>query len=154
MSRTNFSPLTSVLILLSILSTFTSAFSIPSLLARQTQSNLPICAQYSTVANLSAVGSNATIRAAYLAASPEGSDPARAPLDAAVLEEPSFKFNTTINDECGNLTTLAAKEVGVNFTNGIVLQFKVGAVNSAVQMGISALGLAIAMAVVVGTAAI
>ena len=151
MSRTRLAPFSYLLLLVSIFTTFTTAIPTNALTARQQQSNLAICSQYSTIANLSTVGANATYRAAYLAASPEGSDPARAPLDAAIPELPSFKFNKTINDECGNLTTLAFKAAAVNFTEGIVLQFKVGVVNAAVQMGASALGLAVVMAFVVGT---
>jgi hypothetical protein len=120
------------------------------LATRQTNTNTsdPLCLQYSTIANLSIVGSNATYRSAYLIASPEGSDPARAPLDAAMLELPKFQFNKTINDECGNLTTLAFDSAATNFTNGIVLQFKIGAVNSAVQLGGSVLGMGLILGLV------
>lgn len=79
------------------------------------------------MANLSVIGSNATYRAAYLAASPEGSDPARAPLDTAITQLPALEFDKALNTECGNLTTVAFKEAEANFTNGIVLQFKVNA---------------------------
>src|SRR6185437_7653264 len=101
MSRTPFSPITSLLLLLSILTTFTTAFSVPLHLAarQQQQPTLPDCAHYSTIANLSTVGANATYRAAYLAASPLGSDPARAPLDAAIPLLPALKFNKTLNAE-------------------------------------------------------
>ncbi len=96
---------------------------------------------YSRTANLSTVGANSTYRSAYLLASPEGSDPARAPLDAAELALPAMTMNKTLNTECGNLTTLAFAQAAVNFTEGVVLQFKIGAVNSAGRAQ-SALGLA------------
>jgi hypothetical protein len=134
-----------VILLLTILSTLTNALSLP-LLSRQTQTpqqTPQICMQYSMIANFSVVGSNATLRAAYLAASPEGSDPARAPLDSAMLQLPNFQFNATINSECGNLTTIAFKQAEVNFTEGIVLQFKVGVVNSAMAVGGNAFGMAL-----------
>jgi hypothetical protein len=149
MSRT---PFTSILLALSILTTLATAFSIP-LYPRQQQptlATLPDCAHYSTIANLSTVGANATYRSAYLAASPLGSDPARAPLDAAIPLLPALKFNKTLNEECGNLSTIATEAAATNFTQGIVLQFKIGVVNSAVQTGASALGMAVVMALVVG----
>lgn len=34
-------------------------------------------------------------------------------------------FDANLNRECGNLSTIAAKEVNVNFTNGIVGPFKI-----------------------------
>ena len=114
---------------------------------RQQQPSQTNCAEYSTIANLSVVGSNATYRAAYLQASPEGTDPARAPLDDAIVKLPSFEFSTQINAECGNLTQVAIKGAAANFTQGQVLQFNV---NSAVQIGgASALGMAVIMAAVV-----
>lgn len=130
----------------------TTALSFPSnlLSRRETNTSDPLCVQYSTIANLSIVGSNATYRSAYLAASPEGSDPARAPLDAAIPKLPALKFDKKLNDECGNLTTVAFEAAASNFTQGIVLQYKIGVVNSAVQAGQTALGLAILMATVVG----
>ena len=149
MSRTHFTPTTTLLLLLSILTTFTTAT--PTLLSRQQSADQTICTQYSTIANLSIVSANATYRSAYLGASPEGSDPARAPLDTAELQLPSFQFDKTINDECGNLTTVAFMGAATNFTQGVVLQFKIGMVNSAVQMGARALGLALMMALVFGT---
>ncbi|KIW63871.1 hypothetical protein PV04_08843 [Phialophora macrospora] len=153
MSRTHSSPLPSMgLLLLFSLLTMSTALSLPMeshfLATRQTNTSDPLCLQYSTIANLSVVGSNATYRSAYLEASPEGSDPARAPLDAAMLELPNFQFNKTINDECGNLTTVAFDGAATNFTNGTVLQFKIGAVNSAVQLGGSLLGIGLIMGLV------
>ncbi|KAJ9613275.1 hypothetical protein H2200_003217 [Cladophialophora chaetospira] len=146
----------SSILLLSLLS-ITTALSFPSHLlhARQTNTNTttdlsdPSCAAYSRIANLSTVGANATYRAAYLAASPEGSDPARAPLDTAELQLPALTANKSLNAECRNLTTIAFKEAAVNFTNGIVLQFKIGAVNSAGKTGQSVLGLVTILGMVV-----
>ncbi|KAL6243122.1 hypothetical protein RBB50_010222 [Rhinocladiella similis] len=97
---------------------------------RQSAAQSPDCESYSRIANLSVVGANATYRAAYLAASSQGSDPARAPLDQAMLKLPDLQFNATLNRECGNLTTVAFDGAESNFTNGIVLQFKVNAASS------------------------
>ncbi|ETI20920.1 hypothetical protein G647_07263 [Cladophialophora carrionii CBS 160.54] len=151
-ARSSRLPSTALLILFSLL-TISTAFSLPqteshSLATRQTNTSNPLCLQYSTIANLSIVGSNATYRSAYLQASPEGGDPARAPLDSAMTELPDWQFNKTINDECGNLTTVAFESAETNFTNGIVLQFKIGAVNSAVQLGGSVLGKGLIMGIV------
>ncbi|EXJ69075.1 uncharacterized protein A1O5_08010 [Cladophialophora psammophila CBS 110553] len=148
MSRTHFS--ITCFLYLFVLITVTAAVPPPiSLLSpRQQQSNAtqPICSEYSTIANLSIVGSNSTYRAAYLQASPEGYDPASAPLDSAIPKLPSFQFNASINAECGNLTEVAIKGAATNFTQGVVLQFNI---NSAVQLKAASLGMAVIMAIVV-----
>ncbi|KIW46346.1 uncharacterized protein PV06_02022 [Exophiala oligosperma] len=125
----------SFLVLLVSFISLTTALSLPLHLldARQSSSlsSSPDCESYSRIANFSVVGTNATYRAAYLAASPQGSDPARAPLDQAMLKLPGLQFNATLNRECGNLTTVAFDGAESNFTSGIVLQFKVNAAASA-----------------------
>ena len=150
MSIAHSSPITSFLLFLSIFATVTTALYSPVnlLIPRQQQTNQSICAKYSTIANLSIVGSNATYRAAYLQASPQGSDPARAPLDAAIPQLPNFQFDVQINDECGNLTKVAIEGAAKNYTQGVVLQFKI---NSAVQIGANALGMAMITAMVAVT---
>lgn len=147
MPITHFSPVASFLFLSILMTVTTALYSPVSLLSpRQQQSDQSICDEYSTIANFSIVGSNATYRSAYLHASPEGTDPATAPLDTAISELPSFQFNTTINDECGNLTEDAIKGAATNFTQGVVLQFNI---NSAVQIGANSMGMAMIMAMVV-----
>ncbi|OAL39345.1 hypothetical protein AYO20_01215 [Fonsecaea nubica] len=148
MSRTHFSTVTCLLFfaLVSIVTAIPSQLSLLS--PRQQQSDQPICSEYSTIANLSIVGANATYRSAYLQASPQGHDPASAPLDSAIPKLPSFQFNATINTECGNLTEVAIKGAATNFTQGQVLQFNI---NSAVQMRAGSLGMAVIMAIVVAT---
>lgn len=147
MSRTPFSLVTSILLFLSVLNAFTTALYTPFHLftLRQAQIGQTTCAEYSTIANLSTIGSNATYRAAYLQASPEGGDPARAPLDSAMLQLPSLKFDVDLNDQCGNLTEVAFAGAESNFTQGIVLQFRV---NAAVQVGTGAVSLAVLMGLV------
>ena len=116
-----------------------------------TSPNAPECLSYSRIANLSAVGLNATYRAAYLLASPEGSDPARAPLDTAELELPTLKFNSSLNAECGNLTTLSTMMAATNFSMGVVLQFRIKAVaNGAGHVGVSVLGVVVGVLLGVG----
>ncbi|KIY00534.1 uncharacterized protein Z520_03197 [Fonsecaea multimorphosa CBS 102226] len=147
MSRKHFSTITCLLfVLITIASAVPSPLSLLS--PRQQQSNQPICSEYSTIANLSIVGANSTYRAAYLKASPQGYDPASAPLDSAIPKLPSFQFNASINAECGNLTEVAIKGAATNFTQGQVLQFNI---NSAVQMRAGSLGMAVIMAIVVAT---
>ncbi|KAI1614198.1 hypothetical protein EDD36DRAFT_219708 [Exophiala viscosa] len=151
MASRRFSPVASILLLLSILATMTSASAIYSpvnlsfLIPRQQQTNTT-CSEYSTIANLSIVGANSTYRAAFLAASPQGGDPARAPLDTAEKELPDLQFDTALNTECGNLTEIAIKGAATNFTNGVVLQFMI---NSAVPLGASASGIAMIAGIVV-----
>jgi len=151
MALTHSSPATCILVFLAMFTTIASASAIYSpinlnfFIPRQEQTNTT-CAEYSTIANLSTVGSNSTYRAAYLAASPQGGYPARAPLDTAEKELPNLQFDTALNTACGNLTEIAIKGAATNFTNGVVLQFKV---NSAVQFGAGASGVAMIAGMVV-----
>ncbi|KIW18551.1 hypothetical protein PV08_02839 [Exophiala spinifera] len=141
-----------LLLVLSLLSLTTAAATLSPPLhlldARQSSSsaNSPDCESYSRIANFSVVGANATYRAAYLAASPEGSDPARAPLDQAELQLPNLQFNATLNRECGNLTTIAFEGAESNFTNGIVLQFKVNAAGTLRAGAIGGMGMVVVAA--------
>lgn len=153
MATTHCSLVTSILLYLMILSTFTftSAKVInwpvyTNFLSPRQQDANATCAEYSTIANLSVVGSNSTYRAAYLAASPQGADPARAPLDTAEGELPKLQFDTALNAECGNLTQVAIAGAAANFTNGVVLQFKI---NAAPQIGAKASRMALIGIVVV-----
>lgn len=153
MATRHCSPITSILLFLMIVATFTvtSAGVIDTpvntnFLSPRQQDTNATCAEYSTIANLSVVGSNSTYRAAYLAASPQGADPARAPLDTAEGELAKFQFDTALNSECGNLTQVAIAGAATNFTNGVVLQFKI---NSAVQIGSRASGMAMMVVMVV-----
>ncbi|KAG9247837.1 hypothetical protein BJ878DRAFT_129254 [Calycina marina] len=90
------------------------------------------CAEYASIANLSSISANSTIRAAYLQASPLGTDPTRAPLDQAELKEPSLIFDAELNTRCGNLTTIALAAVNTNFSMGVVGPFQVNAAGRAV----------------------
>jgi hypothetical protein len=85
------------------------------------------CMDYSMIANYSTIGTNSTYRSAFMQASPLGGDPTTATLDGATKKLPTVKFNKTLNDACGNLTTLAVKEAEVNFTMGIVGGFTIKA---------------------------
>lgn len=81
------------------------------------------CQQYSMVANLSAIGSNATIRSAFLEASPVGTMFNSAMLNVMQADAMKLSKDVQLNEACGNLTTVALQQVGVNFTMGIVGQF-------------------------------
>ncbi|CAN8104250.1 unnamed protein product [Discula destructiva] len=81
------------------------------------------CAQYSRVANLSAIGTNSSIRSAFLAASPVGTLFNAAMLNVMQADAVALTKDVQLNEACGNLTTIALEAVGVNFTMGIVGQF-------------------------------
>lgn len=81
------------------------------------------CAQYSRVANLSAIGTNATIRSAFLEASPVGTMFNAALLNVMQADAMLLMMDVQLNQACGNLSAIALQEVGVNFTQGIVGQF-------------------------------
>lgn len=123
----SFSPLSTSLILL--LSAFCSlALSIEPLKVE----SLPLvtrqetsCLQYSTVANLSTIGTNSTFRAAFLQAGPWGTNQAQGILDGATKTLLKLVDDPTVNQQCGNLTALAIQEAPNNFSQGIIGPFKV-----------------------------
>lgn len=81
------------------------------------------CQQYSMVANMSAIGSNATIRSAFLEASPVGTMFNAAMLNVMQADAMKLSMDVQLNQACGNLTAVALQQVGVNFTMGVVGQF-------------------------------
>lgn len=81
------------------------------------------CAQYSKVANFSAIGTNATIRSAFLEASPVGTMFNSAMLNVMQANAMNLSKDVQLNQVCGNLTAIALEQVNVNFTMGIVGQF-------------------------------
>jgi hypothetical protein len=114
-----------------LFASLTTAFSAPSPIARletRQQQQVPItCADYSRLANYTAINSNSSLRAAFLQASPQGTNPTRVILDSAVVEfnAKKLKFDAALNAQCGNLSTIAATEVDRNFSQGIISGFKV-----------------------------
>lgn len=81
------------------------------------------CLQYARVANLSAVGTNSTLRTTFLDVSPVGTLYSSAMLNQAMVQLPALTADAQLNQACGNLTTVATTEAANNFTRGIVLQF-------------------------------
>lgn len=81
------------------------------------------CAQYARIANMSAIGSNSTLRATFMDVSPVGTLFNAAMLSQAVAELPQLTADVALNQACGNLTTVATTEAANNFTRGIVGQF-------------------------------
>lgn len=116
------------ILLLSLLHISVQGISISS---RQTNTAIS-CPDYSRLANYTVIGTNSTIRAAFLQASPDGTDPTRAILDTAkkTFMQKNMMMDQELNRRCGNLSMVAATEVGKNFTNGIVGPFVIKSVNS------------------------
>ncbi|KAH8901844.1 hypothetical protein BR93DRAFT_942007 [Coniochaeta sp. PMI_546] len=101
-----------------------------SLRIRQTGAStgtLVTCVDYATIANLSTIGLNSTYRAAYLEASPDGTEHSAALLNDAEAKLPPLTKNEALNQQCGNLTTIALAEAASNFTRGIVAQYRITA---------------------------
>ncbi|KFY11071.1 hypothetical protein V492_04674 [Pseudogymnoascus sp. VKM F-4246] len=125
-----FSLLTATLLLASTTLAFPSPSPKVELEARQDQ-QAPLqtitCADYSRIANYSAINSNSSLRAAFLQASPDGTDPTRVILDRAFTEfnAKGLMFDKALNTQCGNLSTLAFAEVNTNFSQGVISGFKV-----------------------------
>ncbi|OIW22432.1 hypothetical protein CONLIGDRAFT_687597 [Coniochaeta ligniaria NRRL 30616] len=88
---------------------------------------LVTCLDYGSIANLSTIGLNATYRAAYLQAAPDGTDHSVAILNNAEAKLPPLTKNEALNQQCGNLTTIALTEAANNFTRGIVAQYRISA---------------------------
>ncbi|GAP84854.1 putative metal tolerance protein 3 protein [Rosellinia necatrix] len=87
---------------------------------------LPVsCAEYSRVANLSTIALNSTLRAAFLRSSSLGTFPAAAILDAEAPKLAGLTFDATLNEQCGNLSALAAVEADRNLTAGTVAGMKI-----------------------------
>jgi hypothetical protein len=81
------------------------------------------CLDYSRIANLSTIGSNATLRAAYFKSSPAGTFSDATLLNNAMAKLPPMTNNIALNNACGNLTAVAAVESERNYSRGIVAQF-------------------------------
>ena len=126
------SPLQQLLIALSLCQIVVNAASIADFSLRQRQAStqpgtMVTCLDYSTIANLSTIGLNATYRAAYLQAAPDGTAHSAAILDGAEDKIPPLTMNAELNQQCGNLTTVALVEAANNFTQGVVAQYRINA---------------------------
>ena len=97
------------------------------------------CLQYATVANLSTIGTNSTFRAAFIQASPFGTDKSTGILDGATKTLKNYINNEELNNNCGNLTAVAIQQAPLNFTQGIVGPFKIKLANEGIrnQMGLT-----------------
>jgi hypothetical protein len=93
------------------------------------------CAEYSTIANMSVIGSNSSYRAAFLQKSPVGTIPNARMLNAAMAKLPALTADPTLNSQCGNLTTVATTEAANNFTAGIVAQFTTAGLPVGIKAG-------------------
>ncbi|OBT68835.1 hypothetical protein VE03_02215 [Pseudogymnoascus sp. 23342-1-I1] len=123
-----------------LLSSFTAAIPSPSpnvnleIRQQQTAIQTVTCADYARLANYTAIDSNSTLRAAFLQASPQGTDPTRVILDRAFIEfnAKNLMFDGALNAQCGNLSTIALTEVNRNFSLGVIAGWKVVAPTGAV----------------------
>lgn len=93
------------------------------------------CAQYSRIANLSAIATNSTFRATFLDVSPVGTLFNEAMLTQAMNDLPRLTMDPQLNQACGNLTAVANAEVATNFTNGIIGQFTFTGSHTSVTTG-------------------
>lgn len=85
------------------------------------------CTSYARTANLTVVSNNSTFRAAFLRSAPMGVSFAATILDKAALQLPALQFDSQLNAQCGNLTTVAFEEAATNFTQGTVLGVQIEA---------------------------
>ena len=93
------------------------------------------CADYSTIANMSVIGTNSSYRAAFLQKSPVGTIINARMLNAAMLKLPALTADAALNSQCGNLTTIATTEAANNFTAGIVAQFTTAGLPVGIKAG-------------------
>jgi hypothetical protein len=104
------------------------------------------CLQYSSVANYSTIGTNATYRAAFIQASPAGTDASTSILDGATAQLPQFQFDSAVNQECGNLTAVAIRGAALNFTQNVVADFKISAAAGGPSGGLGAVMISMMLA--------
>lgn len=93
------------------------------------------CLEYSRIANFSSIGSNTTLRSAFIQASPVGTKSNLNMLAAAVAALPPLTLNAALNEACGNLTTVAAVEADRNFSQGNIAGFPTSLTPDAVENG-------------------
>jgi hypothetical protein len=111
------------------------------LVVRQTTGAAPAaqaeisCAEYSTIANMSVIGTNSSYRAAFMQKAPVGTIITAHMLDAAKLKLPALTADPALNSRCGNLTTIATTEAANNFTQGIVAQFTTAGLPVGIKAG-------------------
>lgn len=107
------------------------------------------CAQYSRVANLTAIAANSTLRATFLDVSPVGTFFNEALLTQAQNALPPLTADAALNAACGNLTAVALAEAAVNFTNGIIGEFRFTGSHTSIVNGPVTLGVTIAALVII-----
>ncbi|KAM0323479.1 hypothetical protein ACHAQA_008759 [Verticillium albo-atrum] len=95
----------------------------------------PQCLEYSRTANFSVIGSNTTLRSAFIQASPVGTHSNLNFLAAMVVALPPMTANVPLNDACGNLTTIAAVEADRNFSQGNIVGFPTSLTPDAIEGG-------------------
>lgn len=83
------------------------------------------CTSYARTANVSVVGSNSTLRGAFLRSAPMGTFMAASILDKEIVNLPALQMDSELNGQCGNLTTIAFEAAATNFTQGTVLGFRI-----------------------------
>jgi hypothetical protein len=94
------------------------------------QSSNVSCEEYATLANLSTIGGNFTFRGAFIQSDlGDGTLKAGAILDNAIAQFTTLALinDTTLNQQCGNLTAVAVAEAPKTFSEGIVGPFHIGA---------------------------
>lgn len=106
------------------------------------------CAQYSRIANLSAIGTNSTLRATFLDVSPVGTFFNEALLTQAQNDLPRLTADPALNQACGNLTAVAIQQAAVNFTNGIIGEFAFTGSHTSIVNGPVMVGVTVAAIVI------
>lgn len=83
------------------------------------------CGDYSRIANLTTVAKNTTYRAAFMRSANMGTLKAAHTLDKEASLLMGLQMDAQLNEQCGNLTTIAIADSGSNFTSGTVLGVKI-----------------------------
>lgn len=83
------------------------------------------CLPYAIAANLSTINSNSTYRAAFIQSSPFGYDQASHILNTATKQQVALVNNQSLNTACGNLTVIAETAAPLNFTAGLVGEYRI-----------------------------
>ncbi|KAI6085146.1 hypothetical protein F4821DRAFT_241256 [Hypoxylon rubiginosum] len=126
MSRTMFrTPFFNLLVLLLSICNVAVAQADDALAPRQSPSAAalasPLCQNYATVANISTVALNSTLRAAYIRSAPVGTFTSIKILDAEKPKIMALMMDAQLNQQCGNLSQVALAGADANLTAGTVL---------------------------------
>lgn len=93
------------------------------------------CLDYSMTANMSIISATPSYRTVFIQKANVGTIATARMLNAAQAKLPALTADAALNQQCGNLTTVAITEAEKNFTQGIVAQFTTAGLPVGIKSG-------------------